>query len=421
MRGREFGFSPDEEVRAELLKDVEAQLRTLGGPADAVIASGDIAYAGKRNEYNNASAWLDKLCNAVGCREDAVYVCPGNHDVDQDVVKESFLLQDAHDKIRSEATDFERNRALNRHLTESFARSLFYAPTAAFNAYASRYQCSFFADEDSYAWDHDLELNDGSVLRLRGINSVLLSGLHDSENTLYLGERAHTLHPRCGVEYLTICHHPPSWLLDGREVMDSFDYRARIQLFGHEHDRRIHMGRDGVKVFAGAVNPHRADPGWVPGYNIIDVLIVSENGKRFMSVEIHAREWQGRPPQFRCHEDRRHDPVHRGHFELEAWVRPERTMEAPVDIRKNSAAGGEQASAEQRQEPTMVYRELVNRFFRMSTSRKNEILGHFELFDDSEDRLLPDVERFKRALFRARDRGLLSDIAAFVGQESEDR
>ena len=92
-----------------------------------------------------------------------------------------------------------------------------------------------------------------------------------------------------------------------------------------------------------------------------------------------------------------------------------------MDIRKNSAAGGEQASAGQRQEPTMVYRELVNRFFRMSTSRKNEILGHFELFDDSEDRLLPDVERFKRALVRARDRGLLSDIAVFIGQKGEDR
>jgi len=58
----------------------------------------------------------------------------------------------------------------------------------------------------------------------------------------------------------------------------------------------------------------------------------------------------------------------------------------------------------------MSPRELVNRFFRLSISKKSEILGHLDLIVDA-DRSLPDVERYKRAILRAKERNLLQDLA----------
>lgn len=43
----QIGFDPDEYIRNELKIDVHRQCETLG-PASAVLVSGDIAYAGKK-------------------------------------------------------------------------------------------------------------------------------------------------------------------------------------------------------------------------------------------------------------------------------------------------------------------------------------------------------------------------------------
>ena len=188
--------------------------------------------------------------------EDAVYVCPGNHDVNRNVLRDNILLTDAQNAVR-EAPEASRNQELMKRLADQSAQSLFFAPLSEFNEFAGRYECSFFADEHSYAWTDDLKLGDDSVLRLLGQNSVLLSSLNDQPGTLFLGANAYSIPSQPGIEYLTICHHPPNWLLDQTDFDAALSSRARVQLFGHEHQQRIVLARDYVRVFAGAVNPHR--------------------------------------------------------------------------------------------------------------------------------------------------------------------
>lgn len=410
----EFGFSPDEDLRVELGRDLQRELGKLQGGAAAILVSGDVAYSGKKKEYDIASQWLDEVCKTAGAKSDAVYACPGNHDVDRDVLRDNSLIQDAQDAVRSKATDFERNSTLNKRLTEPVARTLFYAATQAFNDFAAGYECSFFADEESYAWDRDLNLNDGSKLRIRGLNSALFSGPNDSEKSLFLGDRAYTMHRHSGVEYLSLCHHPPNWLLDGREAERALDDRARIELFGHEHDARISPGRDEIKLFAGAVNPHRAEPNWRPGYNILDIWIETNAGERRMVVEVRAREWQRqKPTQFRAYEDRDNNPVHRTEFKLDAWTPLPVVQEVAMEPSASGADVGQDVAGGQK---SMSRRELINRFFRLSTSRKNEILGRLKLLDDAQDRILPEVERFKRALLRARDTDKLGELESLVAE-----
>jgi predicted phosphodiesterase len=408
----QIGFNPDRDLRSELRRDLADQARKFG-KVDALLVSGDIAYAGKRAEYEDAAAWLDELCDAGGCSRSSVFVCTGNHDVDQSILRENWAIQDIHDAVRGGATHHDRDAALMKRLAQPEVRNLLYAPMREYNEFAARYESSFWGSNEAFAWDRDLELNDGSILRIRGMNSALLSGLADRPQSLFLGSHAWTMPRHDGVEYLCMSHHPPNWLLDGPEFELGLD-RARIQLFGHEHDQRILPARDYVRLYAGSVNPHRSEPNWQPGYNIIDVSVETVRDVRMMNVGVHVRVWRGPPPRFRTHEDRDGSPVHRVSIPLDGWIPP--TTWTPDTLAPQEHVLMQPSTGESLpQSSTMAIRDLVNRFFRLTLSQKTEIVGRLNLMDEA-DKPLPDVERHKRALLRARDNGRLDQVGELVKQ-----
>jgi DNA repair exonuclease SbcCD nuclease subunit len=415
-----FGFDPDLALRQAVISDIAA-MRVELGAIDAVLVSGDIAYAGKKSEYESAAGWLGAVTNAAGCDETSVWVCPGNHDIDQDVIKANPMIQDSHDKIRSFENFQEQDAEMTRRLVQPDARALFYAPLAEYNEFSARYQSSFFADERNFAWEHDFILNDGSTLRLRGLNTALMSGLADREKSLFLGARAWTFSQRSGVEYMTIAHHPPNWLSDVKQAQSALEAHARIQLFGHEHDQRIQPGRDWIKLFAGSINPHRAEIGWKPGYNIIEIYV--ENGEtRRLAVDVHAREWQPNPPLFRALQDRGHDDVH--HVRIDIGPLPADFSPEPISSPAQTATLGA-AEVIPHDNPSgasqeINFRSVVFQFFRLSLSNKNEIVGHLDLARDGDNRLT-DVERFKLALLRAQDEGKLEATFELIKKLEADQ
>ncbi|MCP3024543.1 metallophosphoesterase [Cupriavidus basilensis] len=412
-----FGFDPDRELRRWVQRDIAERVQELG-PATAILVSGDIAYAGKREEFEDAAAWLEEVCGAAGCCKEAVLMCPGNHDVDRAVIERNQLIQDGHEAIRRGPAFYDRDSALTRRLTQTEARSLFYSPIAEYNSFAARYQSSFFADQHTFVWEQDFTLNDGSILRIRGLNTALLSGLADVEGSLFLGTRAWTLPRHDGVEYLVMAHHPPKWLADQVESERAFEGSARIHVFGHEHNQRVQPGRDWIKLYAGSVNPHRAEPNWTPGYNILEVS-VEDSVTRRLKVEVHAREWQGNPPQFRNVEDVGHRPVFAVDIALPplppTFCRKEASepKEAGIPPAETTAITGTGAMDPQRR-----FRAIVYRFFRLSLSKKEEIVGHLRLAEETDSRLT-DVERFKLALIRARERGQVDELADMVEQQEK--
>lgn len=406
MKRSDIGFDPDLDVRNEVTRDIRRLVSRIGR-IDAVIVSGDIAFAGKRPEFEVAAAWLDEVCNACECEVSAVFVTPGNHDVDRDVVLKNSLILDAQDAIRRGADTVARDSLLMRRLGEPGSAKLMFAPLAEFNEFAARYDCAFSPTHDDFAWEFDFELDDGSVLRVRGMNSTLLSGPNDSQHSLMLGRSAYTTLSYPGVEYCVVAHHPPSWLLDQDAVETSINARTRIQLFGHQHDQRILQGRDFVRLYAGSVNPHRSEPQWQPGYNVIEVSILPEEPRR-MRVDVHARQWSRNPLEFTCLADKYDAQVHRNEIRLEPWTRP-----APAQLPTESSAA---VSAETAiEEPGVSLRGLTNRFFRLTASQKNEITGHLNLVHDS-DSTLADHERHKRALMRAGEDARLKELTDLIAE-----
>ena len=70
-------------------------------------------------------------------------------------------------------------------------------------------------------------------------------------------------------------------------------------------------------------------------------------------------------------------------------------------------------------DPQRRFRTIVYRFFRLSFSKKEEIVGHLRLSEET-DSQLTDVERFKLALTRARERGQVDDLADMVEQQEKN-
>jgi len=59
---------------------------------DAVFFTGDLAHGGKRAEYEHARELLDELTSSTRVPPSRVFIVPGNHDVDHDVIQPYHML-----------------------------------------------------------------------------------------------------------------------------------------------------------------------------------------------------------------------------------------------------------------------------------------------------------------------------------------
>lgn len=93
-----------------------------------------------------------------------------------------------------------------------------------------------------------------------------MSNQHDTKNNIVLGQAQVSVHRVDGVEYLTLCHHPPDWLQDQDAVISHLESKVRMQLFGHKHSQRVQEINKTLRVTSGAMHPERDESGWEPMY-----------------------------------------------------------------------------------------------------------------------------------------------------------
>lgn len=65
--------------------------RSDGTAADFILATGDIAFSGKTDEYALAATFFNALSTASGVPKERIFCIPGNHDIDRDRQKMCFL------------------------------------------------------------------------------------------------------------------------------------------------------------------------------------------------------------------------------------------------------------------------------------------------------------------------------------------
>jgi hypothetical protein len=72
------------------MRDDIVRRRKAGAILDFILATGDLAFAGKALEYKLVVAFFDELATATGVPRERIFCIPGNHDIDRDRQKMSF-------------------------------------------------------------------------------------------------------------------------------------------------------------------------------------------------------------------------------------------------------------------------------------------------------------------------------------------
>lgn len=414
------GFDLDADVRNELELDTAALAERLP-PVSGVLVTGDAAFAGRAEEYATASDWLNTLCGVVGCAPERVWVVPGNHDVERHVIDGSPILQNIHQDLRppNPAAVDER---LRKYVADEIGGPLLLKPLTNYNQFAVQFGCAI--SPTKLYWEQDLPLNDGSVLRLRGVNSALISHSRDDPgaNKLILGSTQATIRRGSGVAHMLLCHHPPDWLLDYEIVEDHLNSRVQVQLFGHKHRQRMQRVGNSLRLYAGAVHPAREEPGWEPRYNVLVVKVEGEDARRELVLQVWPRVWSAARTKFVPEYDDDGQPCHTYRLPLEAWRRPVAppAVSAPPLIPAGPVASITYSPTVASEEVDMgPQRRLIYRFFSLPFHKRIEVAVRLGLLQD-EDEGLEDNQLFERVLTRAESGHRLGDLWAEVEAQHGD-
>jgi predicted MPP superfamily phosphohydrolase len=399
-------FDVDQQIRRALLEDLELKPAD-GEDYDGLLITGDIAFAGKPDDYQKAQAWLNEVYERTGTAAANTYTVPGNHDVDRSYVEPEFPLFASHSQLRAVADPVVWRDVISKQLQRDPLHSML-APLTSYNDFAQGYDCR--TQSDRLAWNQifNKKLDDGRLIRLHGLNSAFLSDRADAPGNLLVSEfqTAHFAH-EAGVINVVLCHHPPEWLMpsDKVHVRNALGTFASIALFGHEHSTRIVPDGKQVQLFAGAVQPSRRDPGdWLPTYHIVQLRVAPSDTEPKLVVRIHTREYNKDSFKFRPRRNEREETVEQHQVAIPVWKVPVQeptisiTPDGESEVSSPTRTGAMPAMPTPKEN---AQRELLVNFFRLGTPDRYAAANEAGLLQDGDDALPPQImwaEVFRRAV-----------------------
>ena len=395
-------FDLNQQIRRALLDDL-ATRPAAGADYDALLITGDIAYSGKKEEYETAKHFLEEVYSQTGLSMNGTYVVPGNHDVDRAHVQPTFPLWASHAEIRQHANRVHWRATIQTQLQKDPSRLLL-SPLHAYNDFAQGCGCPTTADELAWSLEFPRPLEFGFTVRLCGLNSALISDEGDEPAKLLVSEFQTTkLCDTLGEVNVVMSHHPPDWLMDKAELRQVLRRFAPVTLFGHEHSVRLQSDEKQVQLFAGALQPDRDAPEWLPTYHIIQLAIDGTMEQPKLLVRVHTRELHNYSFRAWRNED--------DNLVFERWLAvPPRTPSTPQPETSPAATPKTMLSSPTTMPATEAptanmqapdaQRQLLVYFFQLRTPQRYEAAFKAGLLRDGDDALDPQVmwaEVFRRA------------------------
>ncbi|RWE24776.1 MAG: metallophosphoesterase [Mesorhizobium sp.] len=405
---------PNAGLRDDMIADITRMKEEIGRSADGILISGDIAFAGEKEEYEFAYKWLrSALCPAAGCRIEDVFVIPGNHDVDRKQAA-TPLHMDARKKLRDYPAD-QSDDILRSYLSDPFSAQLLFGPIENYNRFAAEFVCNLSAEDpkkrDSMPFAvRDWTLNDSSTLRLWGFNSVLVCDEHDAPGSMFVDPAAaQIVRDGPNVTHVVMCHHPYGWLKNGGPFRERIEAVAKLHLFGHEHTRRVEEGRRFTTIRAGAVHPDRHEPGWDPGYNWINLSIGNVGGKRHLDVDIWVRKREA--ARFIAVPDPDNANPWSVRHALPDWSPPEAAHPPTASTHPVETLGAMSGVAESTTPKAPITgRTVISKLFRLPEHVQRQLIVGLYLDEDG-DQALKDYEFVLAAVRRAKEQNKLVDLS----------
>lgn len=415
---------PNRGLRDDMIQDVRFMRSRIDRDVDVILLSGDIAYAGKEKEYDFAYDWLEKhLCPAAGCAIENIFVIPGNHDVDIKAEAGPASLH-ARSSLRSLPAD-QVDGELRKWLRDPSSANIIFKPIENYNRFAAKFLCSIgpytVAEDGTIAENsarpfttRDLALNDGSVLRLWGFNSVIVSDLSDKKDKMLVDPAAAQITRDDGVAHLVMCHHPFGWIRNSRAFEDRINAVTKIQLFGHEHTQRVDEGKHFVRIRAGALQPDRDEKSWKPGYNWIDVSTEGDDEQeRSLVVRIWVRMHENDHFLAVTDPNNNNNEIWEERFDLPKLQRPTIAPQPIAAARREEIALQVVELPMTAPTPSVNKRTVTLKIFRLKEHQQRRLIAKMAL-DREGDRDLKDYEIATNAVRRAADSGILNELNAEI-------
>jgi Calcineurin-like phosphoesterase len=261
-------------VTQAILRDLRGIHDRTAQPPDRIFVTGDIAFSGRDEEYDEAKAWFDDVSRASGVPLCNVRLVPGNHDVDRGVARVP-LTRAVHRAVRKGLID------LDELLGDTDGRSVL---RSKLSRYRSFVDTNFFGhpdplDDNGIDWVEQIPALPGTrgSLRIAGLSTVWISDEEDGgprdkpfvpNMALALGPLTDTLgETQEGDLLLVLTHHPPHWLDEASagRLSRALVRPAHIHLCGHVHraaagtEKRFGRAGESVRYVAGAAHGDKGE------------------------------------------------------------------------------------------------------------------------------------------------------------------
>jgi predicted phosphodiesterase len=417
----------NDDVKEELIRDVRKVVAALpGGCAAGIIVTGDIAYAGKKEEYSAAAHWLDRVAAAVGCPIYEIQVVPGNHDIDRDEISGGMRLMFG--AIATGGAD-----ELDKLLKNDRDRETIYDRFKAYREFSEAYNCALDT-AGKYATDRRVQLAENRHIRFVRINSALLCSGKEKELDLLLGARQFVIPRVAGEEVVVLVHHPLNWYKDNEDAQRYVRSRVRVFISGHEHSPNVQVeevedGCDVLMLAAGATIPPTSNETYTYTYNIIE--FDWDAAADALSVKMHPRAWN--PDLTRFDEDVKRLNGKEPHFLLGSpnfraagpmsipSLAPAEKIETPQDDPVLEVVPSAEAVEAEAEPPVHGFHMVLFRFFReLNEGERLRLLVELgAVSGDTTESLTQTVER--RLLELLVNRGRIAEINATLGSLVAER
>ena len=408
---------PELYFRQELINDATRRASEIGD-VDAILVTGDIAFKGMKEEYDVAVAWLEQLANAVGCNRRRIYVVPGNHDVDRNVFSTDTDARNAVEAIFNATNDQARERKLTSLLgRDNCARNLF-ASIANFNLFAAKYDCQY--GPDRFHWSTSLRIDHRTILRLYGLNSTVVSGIHgtDCKGRLFMGALQLNVPRALGTVNLVMAHHPPEWMSDQDDIETRLLGAPNIVLFGHRHIQKVHREVGGpITLAAGSVNPDRHESGWEPAYNFIELKSLDNDSNRCVEIIVFQYRWQSNPNGFvRKLDFETMKPMFRHTIAIQG---NDEGKDETLVVQQEKGEDMEESTELDCEGPSLAapnVRDLIYRFWDLTKRQRDAVLGDL-CIDIAETQDVSEPMIYRRALVGLARQDRLNELANAIAEK----